>query len=128
MKPIRQLPAGDPRTEHGQQRRSDDDAQGIGADGVTGGRRIDAQVIGEVGQNAHRGEFSRADREPAHGEGRQDQSHGLGSGRLRFRDVGMRGVELRRDVRGHEKSCRQRIAALQNSEAGCRINRNPPRY
>ena len=56
--------------EDGQQWGADHHAQGVGADGVADLGFAQAQVLGDVGHQAHDGEFAGADREGAHGHGR----------------------------------------------------------
>ena len=66
--------------EQGEQRSPDDDARGVGRDGVPGRRDVDAHAGRDVGQQAHRHELGRADGDPAQdqGEGREGGVAGLG--------------------------------------------------
>ena len=61
------------RAENRQQRRTDHHTQGVGADHVAGGGGVDAQRRGEVGQQAHGGEFGGADGEAADSKGEKHQ-------------------------------------------------------
>ncbi len=57
-------------TEDGQQRGTNHDAQGVGADGVADLGFAQTQVLGDVGHQPHDGKFASTDREGAHGHGR----------------------------------------------------------
>ncbi len=84
-------PPRDLRTDHRHQRRTDNHAQGISRDDMAGGRLVDAEPLGEIGQQAHRREFGGADRETAH---RQREHHEPGMMRRAHRrdDVGHGGL------------------------------------
>ena len=68
------------RREQREERRTDDDAGGVGGDGVPGRGDVDADAGRDVGQQAHRDELGRADGDAAEdqGEGRQGGVTGLG--------------------------------------------------
>ncbi len=71
-----QSASGDSGCEYGDHGGADHHAQCIGADDVAGCGLVDAEPDGEVGQQAHRGEFGGADGEAAHGQ-RQEQVAGV---------------------------------------------------
>jgi hypothetical protein len=74
-----------PRTQRGDHRCADDDAERIRRDDVSGGRFGDAEAGRDVGQQAHRDELGGADpetaecqrqhREPAHRRWRRDDRY-----------------------------------------------------
>jgi len=61
--------AGDASGECGDQRGADDHAHGVGGDDVAGLGFGDAEVVGDVAQQAHRDELGGADAEATEGQG-----------------------------------------------------------
>lgn len=68
--------ARDPGAEAGEQRGTEDDADRVRRDEVTGGGYGRSQIVRDVGQQAHHHELGGADAEGAHSEGEQGQGHG----------------------------------------------------
>ena len=62
------------RTDGGQHRCADDDAQGVGGDQVAGLRRADVESQLHFFEQAHHGEFGDTDAEAAHGQGENGES------------------------------------------------------
>ncbi|MNV77484.1 hypothetical protein D3C71_1709080 [compost metagenome] len=61
------------RAKHGKNGSADHDAQRVGADHVARGGRVNAERLGKVGQQAHRGELGGSDSEAADGKREQHQ-------------------------------------------------------
>ncbi len=80
IRPIRTLRRAIRAVSGGEQRGADDDAERVRGDQVPGGRDRDAQVVGDVGQQAHHHELGRADAESTHSEGEQGQGRGPAGG------------------------------------------------
>ncbi|PAV92780.1 hypothetical protein WR25_03139 [Diploscapter pachys] len=60
--------------QHRDRRCADHHAQGVGADDMPHGRRVDAQPAGQVRLQAHRRKFGRPDRKPADGKRKMDEA------------------------------------------------------
>ena len=60
----------------GEQRGADDDTDRVRRHEIAGGGHRGAEVVGDIGQQAHHDEFGRTDAEGADGQGEQGQGHG----------------------------------------------------